>query len=83
MGMSYAELGDLGVLRKSELCGPITAFEKLRVSRRKQDGTHVRHSVASLSGISSRKSETRLERACVFDCPLSTFVIVFFFLRLQ
>ena len=30
MGMSYAELGDLGKCRKVEHCGPLSAFNKLR-----------------------------------------------------
>jgi len=30
MGMSYAELGDLGYVRKVEHAGPVRAFEKLR-----------------------------------------------------
>ena len=30
MGMSYAELGDLGKCRKVEHCGPMSAFTKLR-----------------------------------------------------
>ena len=43
MGMSYAELGDLGTMRKVEHCGPLSMFLKLR--DRWNDGRRISPSI--------------------------------------
>ena len=47
MGMSYAELGDLGHCRKVEHCGPYTTFLKLR--KRWDDGRRITPSIRQVS----------------------------------